>query len=153
MEEWRPIPSNPKYQISNTGLVKGVRFDRPMRPRLNTHGYLCILIGKKHYSVHRLVALTFIPNEDDTFEVDHIDRNKTNNNATNLRWISRSENMLNRDWCDGREDKYIHKNRSTWCVVIKRDCKMIYNKHFTNKEEARKFRDDSLKEMEAANKK
>ena len=45
--------------------------------------------------VHRLVALAFIPNPDNKQFVDHIDTNKLNNNASNLRWTTISENANN----------------------------------------------------------
>ena len=44
-------------------------------------------------SIHQLVAETFIPNPNNYTEIDHIDRNKLNNHYTNLRWVSRFDNM------------------------------------------------------------
>ena len=45
--------------------------------------------------IHRLVAELFIPNPENKTEVDHIDGNKLNNDVSNLRWVSRKENMNN----------------------------------------------------------
>lgn len=42
--------------------------------------------------VHRLVAQTFIPNPDNLPEVNHKDCNPTNNNVSNLEWITRKGN-------------------------------------------------------------
>ena len=47
------------------------------------------------YSVHKLVAETYISNPNSYTEVDHIDRNKQNNKVSNLRWVTRAENMKN----------------------------------------------------------
>jgi hypothetical protein len=53
------------------------------------------LNGKlKKYSVHRLVALAFIPNPDNKPEVNHIDGNPSNNHISNLEWVTASENLL-----------------------------------------------------------
>ena len=53
---------------------------------------------KKCVFVHQLVCEAFNgknPNTDDNNTVDHIDRNRSNNKATNLRWASRYEQRLN----------------------------------------------------------
>lgn len=43
--------------------------------------------------VHRLVAITFIDNPNNLPEVDHLDKNKTNNFVTNLCWCTRKDNL------------------------------------------------------------
>jgi hypothetical protein len=49
---------------------------------------------KKHYKVHRLVALAFLPNTEEKEQVNHIDGVKSNNSLSNLEWSTRSENMV-----------------------------------------------------------
>lgn len=62
------------------------------------HGYLRIRVtdidtGKRRYlRVHRLVAEAFIPNPNGYDIVMHLDNDKTNNNVTNLKWGTVSEN-------------------------------------------------------------
>lgn len=87
------------YLISKEGKVYSTKYERLQR--MNTYisnsGYeeikLCKNNKTKRFSIHRLVAGAFIPNEHNKEEVDHIDRNKTNNNYENLRWVTRIENM------------------------------------------------------------
>ena len=51
--------------------------------------------SRKLIRVHRLVALAFLPTIEGKAFVDHIDRDKLNNNLSNLRWVTRSENHRN----------------------------------------------------------
>ena len=74
------------------------------------HGYRRVTFTvdgkKKKFAVHRLVAEAYIPNPDNLPEVDHIDRDKSNNSVENLRWVTKSQNAFNREG----------KNRRVKCV-------------------------------------
>ena len=48
----------------------------------------------QRFSVHRLVAETFIDNPYNKPHVNHIDNNGENNHVSNLEWVTHSENML-----------------------------------------------------------
>ena len=69
---------------------------------LKTHtmwkGYVLVTIRsngvKKKHRVHRLVAQTYLPNPDNLPEVNHIDRDKTNNHVSNLEWITSRDNTV-----------------------------------------------------------
>ena len=76
MEEiWKPIEYE-GYEVSNLGRVKSYKYDKIngkiMKPYKDTKGYLQIDLqldgrkrkSRKHLAVHRLVAITFIPNPD-----------------------------------------------------------------------------------------
>ena len=67
----------------------------------NRDGYRMVHINygekRKFVSVHRLVAQAFIPNPRNLPFVDHIDRNRKNNIANNLRWVTQLENIHNRE--------------------------------------------------------
>ncbi|KAG5186271.1 hypothetical protein JKP88DRAFT_157030 [Tribonema minus] len=58
------------------------------------HGRHSIMIGGKHYYVHRLVAHTHLPPTDDPNKtiVNHMDGNPSNNDFTNLEWVTTGEN-------------------------------------------------------------
>lgn len=51
---------------------------------------------RKWHLVHILVYKTFIGEIPDNFQIDHIDRNKLNNNVDNLRIVTVSDNNKNR---------------------------------------------------------
>ena len=59
-------------------------------------GYLTVHISKDskhtHLFIHKLVAMTFIPNPENKSEVNHMDCNKKNNRITNLEWVTPREN-------------------------------------------------------------
>lgn len=63
---------------------------------VDSNGYLKVKRNRKQYSVHKLVAECFLDNPDNLPTVDHIDRDRTNNNVENLRWASRSLQSYNR---------------------------------------------------------
>lgn len=95
MEEWREIQEFPNYSISNLGNVMNNKTNRPMKLSIKCGYYHVSLTNKdcrKGCKVHRLVALAFIQNLENKTDVNHIDKNKLNNNVSNLNWMTRKEN-------------------------------------------------------------
>ena len=64
--------------------------------RKNFQGYPCIYMNGRRYLVHRLIAEAFLENTEGLPTVDHIDRNRSNNSLSNLRWASWSTQNYNR---------------------------------------------------------
>lgn len=80
-------------------------------------GYKVIVISGKRYKVHRLIAETFLENPDNLPIIDHIDRNPSNNDISNLRWATYKTNMLNRvDVIAAREKLGLSANTDTMLV-------------------------------------
>ena len=99
-EEWRDFPHyNGYYQISNFGRVKSLlgKTPRILKPSFKKGGYLYIVLCKngvsKNFYIHKLVAITFIPNPDGKSEINHIDTFKLNNYVDNLEWVDHAQNM------------------------------------------------------------
>ena len=59
-------------------------------------GYLRVGINYKIYSMHRLIAETFLECESDQTQVNHINHNRTDNRLINLEWCTPSYNSQNR---------------------------------------------------------
>lgn len=56
-------------------------------------GCMCVQNGKKRYfMLHRLMAITFIPNPENKREVNHKDCDRLNNSIENLEWCTPKEN-------------------------------------------------------------
>ena len=92
------IQDYPNYLIYPDGRVYSKK--RKIFLKANpSGGYLTVSLSNsgdvETLLIHRLLALHYIPNPQHKSDVDHIDRNKRNNNLSNLRWATHSENMKN----------------------------------------------------------
>ena len=149
IEQWKLIEGFPDYQVSNLGRIK--HHEKILEQSLSKSGgypSVCLYNSKRCVkTVHRLVAIAFLENPFNYETVDHIDRNKTNNYVTNLRWADRRTQALNRN---KRDMVMRHTNTghhhisysSRWdrFIVQKRDIG-IGGKKFKTLEEAIAYRD------------
>lgn len=99
LKGYRPVKTDDDrkysyYMINKNGNVIN-KHGRPIKQILNEYydvplksdcGY------RRHFTVHRLVAITFIPNPDNKPLVNHKDENKFNNHKDNLEWTTPSGN-------------------------------------------------------------
>lgn len=95
-ENWTDIITHKSlYQISDLGRVRNHR-GRILKGYTNSKGYQMVHLrtkdSNKLYSIHRLVAIHFIPNPDNLPEVNHKDEDKANNCADNLEWCTTKYN-------------------------------------------------------------
>ena len=105
-EFWTDIRTEKgKYQVSSKGRVRSLdrwvdrkpsrifRKGQILVPYPCKNGYLRVhLSGRKSASVHRLVAMAFVPNPHRYTEINHKDSNRQNNNCFNIEWCSRVYN-------------------------------------------------------------
>jgi len=150
MEEiWRPIANYEQYLVSSHGRIQ--RRGRMLQlTRSRDYNIVCLCKNgiANSQRVARLVAAAFIHNDDPATKltVDHINnKEKRNDNITNLRWASHHEQMMNRDYPAGiTTQKNITKQGIYYKVQIKRNRVMVYTKLFKTLEEAIEARDAYL---------
>jgi hypothetical protein len=116
-EIWKDIPGyETLYQASNLGRIRSMehlvfRTNKPMiipkkywsykghNLKLNTdsEGYIRCTLSKsgktRRYLVHRIIAMTFIPNPQSLPQINHIDEDKHNNRIENLEWCTANYNL------------------------------------------------------------
>lgn len=131
MTIWKDIPGTEgEYKISNHGKVMTAKTGRILAPAIDERGYERVCLFKmdrrRRYKVHRLVAITFIPNPNNKEQVNHKDGNKRNNSVDNLEWVTNDENMTH------SRATGLHDNHKAWCDSHK---KRIIATHIKSGEE------------------
>lgn len=163
-EIWAIYPEfNGTLEVSNTGKIRRLT-GKELSIGLQNSGYQKVTIGyqgKSHNRlVHRLVLLSFtclLPNYL-RLQVNHKDGIKTNNNLSNLEWVTQEENMAHaiaNNLCDaifttknslGKKHKKTitskyhnvnyDKNRNKWFACMRVDKKTVHAKRFDTEIEA-----------------
>lgn len=114
MVKWLPVKGfEGLYEVSDEGLVRSldrlvngklesmsIKRGKILNQKTDRYGYLCVVLyknNKRYYkTVHRIVAEAFLSASSQTEQVNHKDRNKTNNYVSNLEWVSCQENNEHR---------------------------------------------------------
>lgn len=105
--EFRKIPSLKfLYEVSEDGrILRNVKSKKQNKIIVDYHhssaGYCFTFICRNHkvqrIPIARVVAECWLGSKPEGYEIDHIDRNSRNNHYTNLRYVTKSEQMKNRD--------------------------------------------------------
>lgn len=86
----------PTYSIDESGNVYNSKTKIFLKHQIAINGYLMVNLSHKkllkYVTIHRLVALTFLPNPDNLPVVMHLDENKLNCHISNLKWATYGEN-------------------------------------------------------------
>ena len=101
LNEFEPLKGyETLYKINRLGHIYSCKQNKILRNQTNTNEYQYINLTingniKKNY-IHRLLGIQYIRRHSPHLEIDHIDRNRTNNSLTNLRWVTHQENLNNK---------------------------------------------------------
>ncbi len=102
MELWKDIINASNYEVSNYGQIRNKTTKYILKGRICKTGYYQVSIkldstGKfTNQYIHRLVAIAWIPNEDNKPSVNHKDGDKSNNCVDNLEWMTYTEQQAHR---------------------------------------------------------
>ena len=150
---WMPIKNYPNYAISICGQVKNIKTQRILK-QFNNGYYSVGLVKNKEstiLSVHRLLALTYIPNINNLMFVDHINNCRTDNRISNLRWCTTNDNQHNRLLNKNSKTKikgvYFHKRAKKWCSIIRFNNVLIYLGLFNDINDAVQARKTKAQEL------
>lgn len=148
--EWKPIKDyEDLYMVSNTGLVKRIKFingkhnfeqEKLLKPILNKDGYMFVRLCKdgktKNKRIHRLVANAFLG--ESNLQIDHIDGNKQNNRLDNLEYVTAKENT-NRAWNKGIA-KYTNERKEKLRKIALEKWKTNSFRKWRNKKESMSYK-------------
>lgn len=121
---------NNNYVIYDNGMIFSKKRGIFLKIHSDKKGYQVVgltINGKQVTKrVHRLVANAFIPNPENKPQVNHIDKNKSNNDVSNLEWVTASENMIHALKDKKRKKKNNKKYRRTVEKNIVQSCNKFY---------------------------
>jgi hypothetical protein len=87
-----------KYSVTRGGGIYSLLYDEPylLRSYKSLNRPIVVRLNGKQYQVRRLVAEHFVPNPENMNCVAHLDGNRDNCEASNLKWVSFRETLLSR---------------------------------------------------------
>ena len=126
-EEWRRCQYPfVRYEVSNLGRVRHALRKMVLKLSDNRYGYLGMRTRQGFLYPHKQVALVFCPGWREGLQVNHKDGNKYNNRATNLEWVTASENIRHGYYVLGQKVKPVglfdEQHHLQWLFPSAREC-------------------------------
>ena len=123
------LPTSNRVQVNSVAGTKDT-----------SNGYWKIRFMSKQYYCHRIVYCLHNKIDFDNFDIDHIDQEKSNNDPTNLRLATRSQNSANRKMninnTSGHKGVCWVNAKQKWIAQITCNNKYFNLGYFNTKEEA-----------------
>lgn len=91
--ETKDFPYNNNFLIYNDGRIFDKRRNEFIKPSTTRRGYEIVTLQNETYGVHRVIAITFIPNPNGFTQVNHKDTIPSHNFTENLEWCTPKYNM------------------------------------------------------------
>lgn len=159
MENWHALKGlEGEYEISDLFNIRsldrivkrpGIRGDMKVKGKnlkqfIDNNGYLRVSIKGKFHSLHRLIALNFLPKVEGKNIINHKDGNKINNELSNLEWCNYYENnnhsIKRENTLSGLTGVTLHRRTGLWVAQIHFNKKMNNLGYYKTKEEAHNAR-------------
>ena len=140
--EYVPITGHDNYEIATTYPynIREIKTKIEVNEYIIGSGYIGLQLNKKQYYKHRILAQQFLSNPNNYPFVDHINKNRSDYHIENLRYVSCSENNLNRISTKGVKYDYIHELPKDAKQIISYEgksvkCEFIEGMYYYSKEE------------------
>ena len=135
------IQGFPQYLIYKDGRVQNKKTGKILKGGINNGGYKHHTLRNNGFQItltkHRLVAIHYIPNPNNYNVVDHIDRNKKNNNVDNLRWVTNITNGHNTGKYitnkSGHKNISFIKDKNSWIYNHRVNGRILFRRQFKSK--------------------
>jgi len=130
-ENWKILDNFSNYEISSFGNLRNKITGYILKPCIKS-GYLCSNLTNddkksKTMKIHRLVGLSFIPNPENKYTINHKDHNKLNNNLNNLEWSTATEQNKHKRK-PKKEVQELISSRAVWRINKDTNEKLEYYK-------------------------
>ena len=104
----------------------------PVNETRHSKGYIQLSLKGRLQLKHILIGKQFIPNPNNLSQLDHVNKDRTDNRIENLRWVSASENMRNRSSYKGIKPEYVNEISQDAVMIesykLKNNKERIYSK-------------------------